>query len=587
MSLYEEKTHTTTTGKQTETKPKVQKRRSFDDLLSFLNTKKTWDSKNYTHTMLFPTAAKYNIDKESFDTFWKMYFEAIKIEKIGLTELPQLYAQVVVDIDISLKNKGQDLSSNFYSSKHVKTVVEIYQNVLKEIVTQVTDDQLSCIVLSKKPYIKKNNISNGFHLQFPNLFLNQQQQEVYLIPKIKRNLKESNVFENLGIKDSSEVIDKVYKKTWLLYGSVKGENMEPYEISHGYKYVNGKTMFVDANEILVNCTIYDSNDNEIKLSEKNVKKYVSQILSIFPFERKTNQITCTGFLDMRKLLPDKKMFSLEAGNGNENSNTAKKYGEIPFEKQMKDLKAMSRMLDVKRANDFNLWFEIGTIIYNVSRGSREGLDVWLEFSKRCEEKFDEQSCYYYWNRYYIGNVSIGTLIYYVKQDNPEEYKRYKEAETRSFVANMSANHYDVAEFMYRQYREVYVCSNIKGNEWYNYFNHAWHECEEGYSLEIQIPKLLFKKLLDVKKMVKRSIDRLSAKPKASDSDDEHYDSDEECMKNWVEYDDEKTEEEKDKDKKKEVEAKEKHLNYISKLMNNLKMAPFCKKCHALCKTTLL
>ena len=124
-------------------------------------------------------------------------------------------------------------------------VIGIYQSVLRGIIEDCEDSHLLCVVLEKPVYTIETNgkqyTKNGFHLHFPNCFLNKKDQEQHLIPRIKRRVKENKVFENLNIDDSSTVIDdKICSVNWLMYGSSKAPNMEPYKATRVIDYQGHK-----------------------------------------------------------------------------------------------------------------------------------------------------------------------------------------------------------------------------------------------------------------------------------------------------------------------------------------------------------
>lgn len=77
---------------------------------------------------------------------------------------------------------------------------------------------------------------------------------------------------------------------------------------------------------------------------------------------------------------------------------------------------------------------IGIILYNISNGHQDGLDLWREFSKRCrlngcyitpldEDKYDENALNYHWKNMPKKDIGICSLKYYAKTDNLEEYRK--------------------------------------------------------------------------------------------------------------------------------------------------------------------
>jgi hypothetical protein len=89
---------------------------------------------------------------------------------------------------------------------------------------------------------------------------------------------------------------------------------------------------------------------------------------------------------------------------------------------IKQLESLVALLDVKRADDYEQWILVG-IILNKYNSTKESFDLWETFSKR-SKKYEKGGCATKWNGFSDTNyekLTIGTLKYYARQDNPEGY----------------------------------------------------------------------------------------------------------------------------------------------------------------------
>ena len=59
-------------------------------------------------------------------------------------------------------------------------------------------------------------------------------------------------------------------------------------------------------------------------------------------------------------------------------------------------KRLLAMLSDFRADDRNEWMTIGWALYNIGDGCADALQQWIDFSSRCEDKFDEDTCINEW-----------------------------------------------------------------------------------------------------------------------------------------------------------------------------------------------
>jgi len=193
----------------------------------------------HTHVSLIQPKGRYQFNRPGLEEFWGLYNQLIHGNKdavIGIAEKPQHYLPVIVDVDIKIKDEGEEIGEKLYTEQQVKDVIQVYQSVLRKIVEDCTDFKLTCVLLEKDLYtITKNEVTylkHGFHLHFPYCFLNKVDQEVHLIPRVQEMLNEMKSFENLGFENSGDVIDKACCSVpWLLYGSRKSESAHPYLVT--------------------------------------------------------------------------------------------------------------------------------------------------------------------------------------------------------------------------------------------------------------------------------------------------------------------------------------------------------------------
>ena len=207
-----------------------------------------------THVSLFGNKGKFSINRDKLDDFWDTYCNTLQDNpdmRCGVAEKPRPYLPVLVDVDINRKIDEDEEPTSIYTESHVKKLVEIYQNVLKQILDEYSEEDLTCVFLSKSPYKAKKNDGwygkHGFHLHFPYIFLNRVEHEAHLIPRIKDQVAKNKIFEDIGFADSSSVIDTSYCKVpWLLYGSRKDVDKDPYLLDYVMDHQQQKIDLTDA-----------------------------------------------------------------------------------------------------------------------------------------------------------------------------------------------------------------------------------------------------------------------------------------------------------------------------------------------------
>lgn len=76
---------------------------------------------------------------------------------------------------------------------------------------------------------------------------------------------------------------------------------------------------------------------------------------------------------------------------------------------------VNNCLNTSRADDYNLWIQLGMVLRNIDMRL---LELWDDYSKN-SSKYKSKECMKKWNSMKDDNLGLGTLIYWAKQDNPE------------------------------------------------------------------------------------------------------------------------------------------------------------------------
>lgn len=483
----------------------------------------------HTHVSLVQPKGRFNFNRKGIEKLWDIYCDNIQKEDciVGLAEKPQQYLPILVDVDLKIKDDGSiDYGEHLYTKEQCTQIIEIYQSVLREIVDNCDDNNLLCVVLEKPIYwVNSGEFSyakNGFHLHFPGVFLNKADQEVHLLPRVRELVKEMNVFSNLGIEDSSMVIDKAAcKNHWLVYGSRKSEDMDPYTVT---KVVSSDGMEMDIEEAFSDYKIYDINEKALKINGR-VKEYLPRILSIVPWGRQVHEVKNGLSLPIKEKVKDV---------------NKKDYKPLSLTVS-ESLKLAEKLLNLVadwRAEDYHEWMQMGWVLYNIGDGGEEAMQLWLNFSSRCGEKYDEAACVYEWEKMIKKNYTIGTLRHIAKKDNPKDYAELvKEKIQNKIKDSLDGSHNDIAKVLEEEYGNDFVCASITNKCWFRFNGQIWEEMEEGNYLR--------EKISDEKGLVEKFKDQLR-----------------DCITHLG------------GDDKAEKAMYEARMKQITKVINNLKSAPF-------------
>tara|TARA_R110002020_G_scaffold474863_1_gene707762 strand:+ start:17 stop:2494 length:2478 start_codon:yes stop_codon:yes gene_type:complete len=121
--------------------------------------------------------------------------------------------------------------------------------------------------------------------------------------------------------------------------------------------------------------------------------------------------------------------------------------------EFEKLKLAVLKLDKKRAIGYSGngdWLDVGMALYNNGDNmNNKTLKLWEEFSKQCNEKYDEMVCMNKWMTFTPreNGLTIASIYHWLKQDNPEEHNKIeikdtledKERFKNAYFANMKYN----------------------------------------------------------------------------------------------------------------------------------------------------
>jgi len=524
-----------------------------DNLIALLKENYIHDT-FMTHVSLIQPKGKYSLSRSVLGTFWTLYCKLIESgdDTLGIAESPPTYSALRVDVDLKFRIENYIPSTALYPKEFVEKLVVIYQSILKELVVDITERQLYCVLLEKsvKATEVENQYKNGFHLHFPFLFLSKTDQEVQIYPRVKKALLENsfNIHETFqtfkdDLWDNETSIESLIdiaslKNCWLLYGSRKSTNLDTYCISKIYTHsLQELSIF----EVFLDADIYDEDENRIELNERNLVFHLPRIFSIIPYGRKTSELKRNTEIrdpSLFKYIEKKPYQTMEED----------KRSEKDIKSDILQLKMLIGLLKSERANDHNNWMTIGWAIYHITKGSDDGLDLWIKFSTKSEKlSRSESRCIYEWsNMTDKYRVTMGTIKYFAKQDNPEGYAKFVfdiNQKNMRKGKELKTSHFDLAILLHSQFGNEYVYTNVG---WFRFLNHHWECIDEGLELRSRISK----ELVDFFTLMLRElcVEELSNFTVVNNDDDE--------------------------EEKEEDDSIEKRKKVIRMLIQNLKTTPF-------------
>lgn len=539
----------------------------FVTLSQFLHSRATTHESQYTHQTI-ETKKKYLIEECDMDEFWNLYQTHLP-SFVDIGEKPRAngYTTLRGDFDIKIPESEADSflrgNTHLYTEEDVIKVIEMYHSVIQSHVKGVQPNQLCCCIMEKsQPFRGDGFIKSGFHIEFPFLLCSRTEQRAFLFPTLEKVWKECDIFSRFHDYPQSIFDGKaVLSNPWLLYGSKKSATKESYQLS---MILNHELKEISLGEMMAMNQIVDENQKPIECKEDSEwDNYLPQILSIVDSRKKRymNELQACDYSISKQHLPVLPPL--------EKDKDEKLIPTNPTE-ALREAKLLLPMLSDFRATEYASWFDVGRVLFNVGAGSVDAFETWIEFSKRTTSRnFSEAICLTMWEDMKKSNYGIGTLIYYAKLDSPDEYNRFKNANSRnSLIKSVEKNggqltSYACAEALYHKFKNEFVYNGMGKDGWYQFFNHRWNQIAEG----IELRKLICTLRDPILEEMKKCRDKISeVEDNRRDKEDNNENADDEVKKV------------KELDKKRSLWLKEK---------NKLEDTPFKDKIMKECKDLFL
>ena len=409
-----------------------------------------------SHTSMGTYLGSYSIPDVNMTQFYKNYQKTIKgnmIPSILETHLEQ--GPLIIDLDLKY-TLDSDVKSRIYTDSEIKSIIEIYNQVLLTYL-EINEDDLNIYILEKQqPKVSnrddttnKITYKDGVHIIYPFICVNNKVQFFFRELVVNKIIQEK-LLDHLNLENTiDDVFDKaiIERNNWLLYGSCKDGKRE---------------------SLYVLTKIYDYGMNQMDLDEVDWFNLPS-LLSIRKFK---------SIEDQNSYAPD---MSLEKINTLYNELLGSKTGNKPFARNsdIRKARTLVDMLSPVRAKSYSTWIEVGFCLHNIDESL---IDCWIEFSKKVPN-FKSGECEKLWGKFKYEGLSIGSLYRWAKEDNPSLYSDFLFDELDEILKNSLDNtSYAVAKVFYEFNKYNYVCTSIKNKKWFEYKDHRWIHMDEANNI---------------------------------------------------------------------------------------------------------
>lgn len=455
-----------------------------------------------THTLMgklhenyAPFKGKFKIDDIDNEEFMDLYGKAINKMNMHIVERPKKIGPMIIDIDFKTNYKHKERQ---YLTEHIELIIKKYNKLFMQYLA-IPKINVKAFVFEKPDPTydeKKKEYKDGFHILYPDVPLSVEKR-YFFFDKVKSEIIEENSFSNIPFTNEYEdILDAsvLNNNGILMYGSCK-EGRKPYSLTRIYNNdmtIDSIDNYDQDYEMIDYFSIRKySDDDDTDFYENNDDCIANDIYNSYSGGNKKKSIerfAQESSFDIDE--DDKKIKTKYHDLDEEKTNTQKKA-------DINTAKSLVKLLSEKRARIYIDWIHVGWTLYNISPSL---LPSFIEFSKKCPEKYESGCCEKIWESACTRNdgYSIASLHWWARNDNNEGYVIMLREKAEQLLYKIdSGTHDDIANVVTEMYRHIYKCVNISKNVWLEYQNNKWVAIDNAYTLKERISSEITKDCFSV------------------------------------------------------------------------------------------
>lgn len=197
------------------------------------------------------------------------------------------------------------------------------------------------------------------------------------------------------------------------------------------------------------------------------------VISVYPSPNKKwiNPIEEYGVHD----LPDNFLQFILSSKKQKNNKNNKNEQQINKQTRKNNMvENLINILNTERASNYDDWIRVGWCLHNINKD--ENLYLWINFSKKCPQKFKPGECELIWSKYMRNEgLNIGSLHLWAKKDNPSEYNKLCNDQLYSDIKNCQITHVAIAEIASKILKNKYVSASGCGKIWFYFNGSLWKQ----------------------------------------------------------------------------------------------------------------
>lgn len=334
----------------------------------------------------------------------------------------------------------------------IEDIAETYKQIINEFYN-IDESQLAYYIL-----YKESGCKDRAHIHFPQFYMkNDKKQTKFLKEKV------DNILE---IKDKKTIDASAYNTGLRMLGAKK-----PKDEKHPDK---------DTSAYITDNNILDFNKYSIRLLKGTTPHELKDSTILKPKKVKEEKLECNECLIT------------------DNNDLVEQ---------------LCSCISKERVDDYSTWIKLGILLRTLSKKNKiDYLNLYIKLSKQSTKYNPKENFKNLWANFEsYDQMTIATLYYWAKLDNPIKYEELKKKSLNSNLKNaVSGSHDSIAKLCYFLYFNNYIVD--KNETWYIFDNitGTWRKClssnKEIFDMFDYVKKLYF----EFRKTLNKTLETMDA-----------------------------------------------------------------------------
>jgi len=191
--------------------------------------------------------------------------------------------------------------------------------------------------------------------------------------------------------------------------------------------------------------------------------------------------------------------------------------------QYSNLYIIQKITDMIIKDDYDTWFNVACILKQFGHDNyciNECFNIFNNYSKK-SSKYNSKRVRGEWNKDLSKyNINIGTLHFYAKRDNQQEYDKFHKEDVNNSIMYCENNHASIARVINSMFQGQQICASSKNNIWMSFIEHRYKEQENAIIFRRKLINIVAPRFKDKIKELKSIVANLRKQEQIIKNDEE-------------------------------------------------------------------